>query len=329
MGEAADDFALLRFSSDELPERDRLPITREVYGRSVVKLAMEPIGEVPLRLQLVARTLPGLTVASYSMSPMRGERTSELLADGNDDAVLCVSPCGGNIVTQLGRELTIAAGDAVLLSNSDSSSLLALSMSRDLNVAVPRKVLAAMVPRLEDTFLLPVPKDTEALKLLISYVAILEAHQALGSPMLRQAVVTHVYDLVALALGATRDVAEAARGRGVRAARLRAIKTDVTRESGDPNLNIGAIAALHRVTPRYVQLLFEGEGMTFSRFLLDQRLARAHHMLSHACFAEQTVTTIAFDAGFGDLSHFYRTFRRRYGEAPSDVRAGWRREREM
>jgi AraC-like DNA-binding protein len=30
---------------------------------------------------------------------------------------------------------------------------------------------------------------------------------------------------------------------------------------------------------------------------------------------------IAYDCGFGDVSYFNRVFRRRYGAAPSDVRA--------
>ena len=38
-------------------------------------------------------------------------------------------------------------------------------------------------------------------------------------------------------------------------------------------------------------------------------------------FAERTITAIAYEAGFGDLSYFNRAFRRRYGETPSDVRA--------
>ena len=49
--------------------------------------------------------------------------------------------------------------------------------------------------------------------------------------------------------------------------------------------------------------------------------ARAHHMLSNPLLAERTISTIAYEAGFGDLSHFNRAFRRRYGETPSDVRA--------
>ena len=80
------------------------------------------------------------------------------------------------------------------------------------------------------------------------------------------------------------------------------------------------LAARHGVTPRHVQILFESDGTTFSRFLLDQRLARAHHMLANPLLAERTISAIAYDAGFGDLSHFNRSFRRRFGKTPSEAR---------
>jgi hypothetical protein len=51
--------------------------------------------------------------------------------------------------------------------------------------------------------------------------------EALATPELRRLVVTQIYDLVALAIGATRGAAAIAEGRGVRAARLRAIKADI------------------------------------------------------------------------------------------------------
>jgi AraC-like DNA-binding protein len=37
-----------------------------------------------------------------------------------------------------------------------------------------------------------------------------------------------------------------------------------------------------------------------------------------------TASAVALAAGFGDLSHFNRSFRRRYGATPSDVRAAGR-----
>jgi AraC-like DNA-binding protein len=177
-----------------------------------------------------------------------------------------------------------------------------------------------MVPDLEDVFMRPVPNDCGPLHLLRSYVGGLEEVHALATPECHL-VVSHVYDLAALALGATGDVAKLAESHGVRAARLHAIKADVRRALGDHDLTVTAIAARHGVTPRYVQMLFEGEGTTFSRFLLYQRLAFAHRMLCDPRFAERTVSTIASEAGFGDLSHFNRDFRRHYGESPSAMRA--------
>jgi AraC-like DNA-binding protein len=37
--------------------------------------------------------------------------------------------------------------------------------------------------------------------------------------------------------------------------------------------------------------------------------------------ADRSVSSIAFAVGFGDLSYFNRTFRRRCGLSPSDIRA--------
>ena len=49
-------------------------------------------------------------------------------------------------------------------------------------------------------------------------------------------------------------------------------------------------------------------------------------MLTDWRFAGWTITTIAFEAGFGDLSYFNRAFRRLYAASPSEVRAAARRE---
>jgi AraC-like DNA-binding protein len=143
----------------------------------------------------------------------------------------------------------------------------------------------------------------------------------LERPEVRHLVATHIHDLVALTLGATRDAAEIAKNRGLRAARLNALKDDVTRHLDRGDLSVVEVAARHRLTPRYVQMLFEGEGTTFTEFVRDQRLIRAHRMLSDPSLARRSISEIAFDAGFGDVSYFNRAFRRRFGDTPSSVRA--------
>jgi AraC-like DNA-binding protein len=131
-----------------------------------------------------------------------------------------------------------------------------------------------------------------------------------------------MHDLAALAIGATADAAAVAGGRGVRAARLRAVKAYIAENLTDRQLSINTAAALHGVTPRYVSRLFESEATTFSEFVLGQRLNRTRRMLAAPAFADRTVSSIAFEAGFGDISYFNRAFRRLYGATPSEVRAG-------
>jgi hypothetical protein len=68
---------------------------------------------------------------------------------------------------------------------------------------------------LEDRLLRQISRENEALQLLTGYVTLIDDRQKLATAELHQAVVNHMYDLVAAVLGATRDAAEAAHGRGV------------------------------------------------------------------------------------------------------------------
>jgi AraC-like DNA-binding protein len=122
-----------------------------------------------------------------------------------------------------------------------------------------------------------------------------------------------------------RDGLAIAEGRGIRAARPRAIVADITANLTNCDLTAAAVARRQHVTPRYVHKLFEGEGLTFSAFVLDRRLSRAHRILSEPRFGDRSISSVAFDVGFGDLSYFNRVFRRRYEATPSEIRQGAKR----
>ncbi len=132
---------------------------------------------------------------------------------------------------------------------------------------------------------------------------------------------THVHDLVAMAVGPTRDAVHLAGQRGVAAARLRAIQADIAANVADPDLSVASLARRHGISPRMIRSLFGREETTFTDFLLDRRLARVHRLLLTPRFAVRTISSIALDSGFGDISYFNKAFRRRYGATPSEVRA--------
>jgi transcriptional regulator GlxA family with amidase domain len=186
---------------------------------------------------------------------------------------------------------------------------------------VPRAPLAVLATDIEDAAMRPVPRDNEALRLLVNYLKALRGARALERPELRNLVATHIDDLVATIIGTSRDGAAITEARGVRAARLALIKADIERHVGHSDLTLFAVAKRQGVTPRSLQRLFESDGWTFSTFVVEQRLARAHRMLTDKRCAAWTIGAVALAAGFGDLSYFHRVFRRRYGATPSDVRA--------
>jgi AraC-like DNA-binding protein len=254
---------------------------------------------------------------------LSARRTPELLSDGNDDVVLHIHTTGPRIVSQCGREARVEPGGGVLTSNADTSTIVLPEPTRFVCIGLPRRLMSALVPGLGDALVRPLPPDTGVLRLLLRYLDVLDDERTLRTPELRRAITTHIHDLSALAIGATRDAAEIAMGRGLRAARLRAIRADVA-QNLEHDVSAPALARRQGVTARYIHTLFESEGTTLSRFVLGQRLARVHRMLNDPRYVDHTLGALAFEVGFGDLSTFNREFRRHYGATPSEVRAATR-----
>lgn len=85
-------------------------------------------------------------------------------------------------------------------------------------------------------------------------------------------------------------------------------------------LSVQAVARQQALTPRYVNMIFEGEGTTFSAFVLQQRLMPARSTLVGRRYAGSTVSEIAFAAGFSAHLAFQCSFRRRFGATPTQIR---------
>jgi AraC-like DNA-binding protein len=307
-----------RLSTDDLPDKDRVAMWRDHCCRVLMKLDIEPIGDTRLEYSILARDLPGVRVMSTASSPVRIIRTREYLADGNDDLVFIINQTGKTTVTARGRDVSLREGDALLMSASEVKVFDRHSYGGALSFRIPRSILSSMVTYVGDVVMQVIPYNTDALKLLAGYAAPLFNDMALATPEFRRTAVNHLHDLVALALGAARD--GVAMGRAIPAARLRMAKSYIAENSHRRDLSVGLVAAHLGLTPRNLQRLFESEGTTFSEFLLSQRLSRAHHMLTEPRLAQSSVGAIAYDAGFGDLSYFNRSFKRRFGVTPRDVR---------
>jgi AraC-like DNA-binding protein len=292
---------------------------REEFGRFVIKLDIDPLGENPFHCDVILTRMPGLTLMSGVCSQVQYRATASLISQ-NDDTIGIIRNANTAHVDHMNRESTLGTGDGTLLSWTDPLTFTLPAGAASNLVRLSRPVLQALAPGLNDAYNRVIPAQSDALGLLFGYLKILEDQQATATAELQHVVVTHIYDLAALALGASRDTAELAKDRGLRAARLRAIKEDISARLSEPGLSLDGIAQRHRVSPRYVQKLFETEGTSFSDHVRAGRLARAYRMLRDPRLSHVSISSIAYDCGFGDITAFNRTFRRHYNASPSDVR---------
>jgi AraC-like DNA-binding protein len=309
---------VFRLATEAPPARASLAAIQETLGGGIWRFDFEPSPDVPFFGEARMSVLPGLAFADVATSEGRTRRTSRHLVD--DQLLLNVCLAGTGAVSQCGREAVIGVGEAVLSMGCEHAAM-RFSASRFLSFRVPARAMRALVPGIEDRVARPIPRESEALKLLLGYAGTLGAMRTLATPAVQQAAVAHVYDLLALALAATGDVAGARNARGVRAARLRAIKADIVEQLDREDVSVATFAARHRMPERYVRRLFEEDGMTFTEFVLEQRLARARQILINPCRTHQKISAIAAEAGFNNLSYFNQSFRRRFGVTPSDARA--------
>ena len=316
------DFSVVRFSTDDLPEKDRGAIWREHFGPSVFKVEIEPPPpNTPLKVDMAARSLPGLQLLSGLYTPGRMIRTRRLIAeDGNDDFILRINTSGAATVAAAGRKIDYACG-AVLTNAAEVSAFDRPTFGGSTVVRIPRSILSALVIDIDDIVMRPIHGETNTLKLLLGYANALLTDAPLASPPeLRHLIVSQITDLVALTLRATRDAAHIAEGRGVPAARLHAAKAYVMENSGRQNLSVADVAKHLGVSNRHVQRLFESVGTTFSTFLLDYRVACAYRMLCRPQYGHWDIGKIAGYAGFSDVSYFGRCFRKIHGSTPGDIR---------
>jgi len=166
-------------------------------------------------------------------------------------SLLAVNLSGHSTAQQRGRELILQDGDAVLGTRSSTGfTITRLTPVRFIGFRVPREAIAPLVGRLDDAPLWVVPYGSGPLNLLVTYAGAIADEQLVRTPELQRLVVTHIHDLIAAIIGATRDGRAIAEERGIRAARLRAVMADITANLGDCDLTVAAIARRQRVTPR-------------------------------------------------------------------------------
>lgn len=318
-----DEVKRLRVTTQAFQKNDGIEEFREVFGRKILGIEIDPLDGQPLEIDFTLRSLPGVAMATGSLSPVCNRHVAALI--DNDDLVLAVVQRGVGELHQYGRVTTVNEGEAVLTANGAVATFAGPVPTRMINFRLSRDFLAAHVADLDDRVARPIAKENHVLQHLLRYASVLDAPNELGTAELRHMAAMHIHDIAALLLRGEGSAGQ--NTEGLRAARLHAIKQDILQRIGQRSLTISDITRSQNISESYVRQLLAGEGTTFTDFVLGERLARAHRLLMDPLNPKRNISTIAYEAGFGDLSYSNRAFRRRFGTTPSEVREAARQER--
>ncbi|MFC5066470.1 helix-turn-helix domain-containing protein [Flaviflagellibacter deserti] len=315
-----------RFSTRDVPARDRLAFAHDFVARHVAGLQFTPSAGIDLDFDLSAMILPSnVTVGDARYTPLRGARTRELLQDGRDNYLMTIHETDFECSIVGGPPIKVAAGDVMIVNEG-------VQMNFDLPytlvkvISLERSRMAGLVPRIDLDHSYHIPRSAPGVSLLDGYAALLRRYPP-DSDRARAVSSNHLYDLAALMFEGVVDGGAGRTGAGIKAARLELVKRDILDRIADPELDAAAVARRQGISPRYLHMLFEGDGVTFSEFLRINRLDLAYRLLRVTRPERETISSIAFDVGFRDLSSFNRAFRQRYGATPSDIRAQAMRDR--
>jgi uncharacterized membrane protein YkvA (DUF1232 family)/AraC-like DNA-binding protein len=319
---ASDQLASKRISP-ALDDRARRRIWQELYeglyGSFDCVLAANPRFSVHTK---IVRFGPVLVDEFKGTIIRTTQDTRKTVAHGDDGFFLGLN-CGPQPLShnQRGKEAVHVPGSLVLFSNADPGVMRNDPRNLWLSVHVPKGRLLDLIANAEDLVARRINEDQPGVRFLRSYLRLLlDVDIAAGDRQFEEHIGQTLIDLVALCLGAKGDPAELAKCRGLKFARLRAVKAEISAGFSRPEFSVDQIAMNLGVTPRYVQELLHESGETFTDRVLELRLQKARTMLASRSCDHLRIIEIAFACGFNEVSHFNRCFRRRFGDTPSSYR---------
>ena len=309
---------VITIDTSVIPVRERMSFFRDGLKDTVGSFDVELLSEAPMRQIFQVHTFSTASMVSFHSSPVRVTRE----ADQDGEAALSFNIMrAGSVLRheQLGRAVEVRPGQA-FLSSLYEPFVCGSPSAHDFDMLrLSRRELATRLPNVEGAVVADATRDPAALTLLSGYLDTLKTLPRLIPTDLAARVQEHIYDLVALAVGPSRDGARGAQEGGLKAARGVAVRRHVAEHLTDPRLSSGAVARRFAISERYLRMLFDEED-GFWDYVVRQRLELATRLLVDPRMAPVKIIDIAYRCGFNSVSAFNRAFAARYGFRPSSLR---------
>jgi AraC-like DNA-binding protein len=310
----------LIFDSDRLPPKQRLPFVREEFGRKVLQVDLQTDSDGPFHCRLWADWFGDTRIAAIETSTLTNSRDRRIVSN-HDDGIGFVIPLRGRYMAgHNGISRPLLPGQVMAMSNSQPGAVTCVERGAFLTVVTSRQNLLPLLNKANFKFGELLDYHGQGLTMLHAYLRFM-AHVSPGMAGAgREFIGRQIAELLAFGLGNSRDTSQEGGGDGLMVARMASIHSEIDDHFSEPSFNVAQCAAKLGLSVRYIQALCERNDTNFTAELKRRRLSKAQRILSDPANNDIAITDIALDCGFGDISHFNRTFRSAFGDSPSGVR---------
>jgi acetamidase/formamidase/AraC-like DNA-binding protein len=308
---------LLRFTTESYTEVDRLRAWSEAIDRLGLRCDVPHAAVRPLHGTIKSRKSTSgfelIAIAAFT-------QTIELKPDGADSLMIVLQLDGCVTLVADGVRERVAIGDIVYASSREEARLSFTSDFRAFVIRVPRSAINA---RLLTPFSLRAGRLSGVAG--IGHVfsgflrSIAESVETLSLDELRPLELALAEFLVASLAGHEKETSFSGLTPSQAAIFSRVCRT-IEGNLADPDLGLASIAKEERISPRYLQKLFEAVGQNFSTYLRSRRLERCRAELVDPLYEKVSISAVCFRWGFNDPAYFSRVFREQYGASPRTFR---------
>ena len=219
---------------------------------------------------------------------------------------------GESVWSQRGREVHARPGDFVICSTAEPYSLVFRGEYEMPVLVVPESTMHRLTPDPEQFLGLRMSGEDADCGLLSSFVAQVVARMHKLPESMVHRIEANVLDLLGAVLAA-----RARPGTVSREQLLSQVKAYIEDHLHDRHLGPATLAQVFSVSTRLIHTLFEDEPLTVGKYIRNQRLKSCRRALESSDASHLSLTDLALQWGFYDLSHMSRNFREVYGEPPS------------
>lgn len=250
--------------------------------------------------------------------PMAGTRTSNEIKLF-DDHYFCLLyfERGTSLLRQGANESVIRRNSIALWDSTRPAFFDATEPLLQVSLLIPHQVATNCLPGIEDLCGLEVSGDSGMGAILLSHLRQMHASIDTVAPRDRAAVLRATVELTAAAF---RPENQREGGTVFRRTLLHRVQEYILANLADQNLGPQTISEAFGFSPRYLHRLFSEFDMTVSEWIKRTRLERCRYDLADARLGDRSITQIALRNGFGDSSHFSRSFRSEFGISPREHR---------